>query len=69
MKSLLFCLLSAAALPAARGRAATARRAATGMDVVPTFTLGWDPSPRHARHAPRPGVPQGGRAVADDAGT
>ena len=30
MKSLLFCLLSAAARPAARGRAANARRAAVG---------------------------------------
>lgn len=30
MKSLLFCLLSAAAPPAARGRAANARRAAAG---------------------------------------
>lgn len=30
MKSLLFCLLSAAALPAARGRAANARRAEVG---------------------------------------
>lgn len=30
MKSLLFCLLSAAALPAVRGRAANARRAEVG---------------------------------------
>lgn len=30
MKSLLFCLLSAAALPAARGRAANVRRAEVG---------------------------------------
>lgn len=37
---------------AVRGRAANARRAATGMDVVPTFTLGWDPSPRNDHNVP-----------------
>lgn len=31
---------------AARGRESNAQRVATGMDVIPTFTLGWDPRPR-----------------------
>ena len=31
---------------AARGRRNNSQRASTGMDVIPTFTLGWDPRPR-----------------------
>ena len=44
---------------AARGRRNNSQRASTGMDVIPTFTLGWDPRPR---------VPPGGRLLAARAG-
>lgn len=37
---------------AAYGRAANSRRVATGMDMIPTFTLGWDPSPRIDNNVP-----------------
>ena len=44
---------------AARGRRNNSQRVSTGMDVIPTFTLGWDPRPR---------VPPGGRLLAARSG-